>query len=328
MIKIRKKHDWKEYINGNYIVRICAQDGTKIRITDADEFVAEFPESMDLKITNYCDRCCAFCHENSTPQGLHGDILNMKFIDTLRPWTEIAIGGGNPLSHPDLLEFLCKLKKFNIIPNITVHQDHFMKYRDLLKAWSDDKLVYGIGISLNYNYPVIDPTFLEELKRFPNAVLHVIEGVINLEQMESLLDKDLKVLILGYKMLRRGLDYYNDKTDPAGREFVGRVETGTHGLVNCNMKYMKKNMSRYIHDGSFKVISFDNLAIENLEMKELLEPKVWEEFYMGDDGNHTMYVDAVTGEFSTSSTTTTRFAITDDIIDMFNTVKEFKNCPE
>jgi organic radical activating enzyme len=70
---------------------------------------------------------CAYCHEDSTISGKHGDILNPKFIDTLRPYTEIAIGGGNPLSHPVLIEFINILKSRNIIANITVNQVHFEK---------------------------------------------------------------------------------------------------------------------------------------------------------------------------------------------------------
>ena len=42
-----------EYQNGNYTVKIY-NDGTKIRETNDDVFVASFPECIDLKITNNC----------------------------------------------------------------------------------------------------------------------------------------------------------------------------------------------------------------------------------------------------------------------------------
>ena len=114
-----------EYKNGNYVVAIY-EDGTKIRYTEHDKFIPEFPESMDVKITNYCDMNCPWCHENSTSNGRHGDILHADFINSLRPFTEVAIGGGNPLSHPDLPVFLERLKQKNIIANITVNQRHFL----------------------------------------------------------------------------------------------------------------------------------------------------------------------------------------------------------
>ena len=96
--------------NGNYTMYLDLETGTKIRKNDLDFFDPEKPESMDIKITNKCDMGCQFCHENSTPDGLHGDIMNLKFIETLLPYTELAIGGGNPLTHPDLIPFLEKCK--------------------------------------------------------------------------------------------------------------------------------------------------------------------------------------------------------------------------
>ena len=42
------------YQNGNYVVKLYG-DGTKEKITSEDSFRASFPDSIDLKITNYCD---------------------------------------------------------------------------------------------------------------------------------------------------------------------------------------------------------------------------------------------------------------------------------
>lgn len=56
------------YQNGNYDVKIYS-DGTKVRTTEDDEFIAQFPENIDCKITNKCDMGCAFCHENSVVDG-------------------------------------------------------------------------------------------------------------------------------------------------------------------------------------------------------------------------------------------------------------------
>ncbi len=44
-----------EYQNGNYIMRIL-EDGTKIRLSDNP--IPEYPESIDVKITNKCDGGC------------------------------------------------------------------------------------------------------------------------------------------------------------------------------------------------------------------------------------------------------------------------------
>lgn len=57
------------------------QDGTKIRYSEtATQFIPEFSESIDLKITNQCSMECAFCHENSVT---HADILNLPFFSSI-----------------------------------------------------------------------------------------------------------------------------------------------------------------------------------------------------------------------------------------------------
>ena len=93
--------NWVSYRNGNYTVYFNKSNGTKIRKNDLDFLEPEFPESFDCKITNRCYHNCFMCHEDSVSDGKHGNI-NHEFFKTLRPHTEIAIGGGNPLEHPQL----------------------------------------------------------------------------------------------------------------------------------------------------------------------------------------------------------------------------------
>ena len=161
------------------------ETGTKIRKNDLDFFNPEKPESMDIKITNKCDMGCAFCHENSTPDGLHGDIMNLKFIETLLPYTELAIGGGNPLTHPDLIPFLEKCKALKLVPSMTINQYHFMKpeYEELIDKLVNEKLIYGLGISLT----VASDEFINKIKKYPNAVIHIINGVQSLNQVKKLI---------------------------------------------------------------------------------------------------------------------------------------------
>ena len=48
------------YKNGNYTVSIYS-DGTKIRENNLDTFEPDTIESMDIKITDRCDKGCEFC---------------------------------------------------------------------------------------------------------------------------------------------------------------------------------------------------------------------------------------------------------------------------
>lgn len=76
------------------------EDGTKIQEWPDEEVPNPiYPNSFDLKITDYCDLGCKFCHEKSTTNGIHGDLsLMMDLVEQLPAGTEIAIGGGNPKS--------------------------------------------------------------------------------------------------------------------------------------------------------------------------------------------------------------------------------------
>lgn len=284
------------YKNGNYTVKVLS-DGTKIRETEEDNFIPAFAENCDCKITDKCDGGCPFCYEGCTPNGKHGDILNPKFLDTLHPYTELAING-NDMTHPDLIPFLEKLREKKVIANMTVNQIHFERCQDMIRDLVDRGLIYGLGISLK------DATeeFISLVRQYPNAVIHVINGILSPSDVEMLADNDLKMLILGYKHLRRGEDWY----------------VIDHENIVTKQMWLKDNMAEMLNH--FKVISFDNLAITQLDVKRLMSQEEWDEFYMGDDGNYTFYLDLVEGTFGKNSLATERFPILDNIDDMFQKI--------
>lgn len=291
-----------KYQNGNYSVVLDTLTGTKIRENDLEFFKADFPESMDIKITNRCDVGCPMCHENSTKDGLHGDIMSDSFIDKLHPYTELAIGGGNPLEHPDIVPFLEKCKKLNLVPSMTVNQIHFENNIELLKRLVDEKLIYGLGVSLVCE----DDEFIAKIKQFPNVVIHVINGMGACpETLKKLAYNNFKILILGYKEFRRGVDHYVVAGD--------RIELKKQKLYDM--------LPQIINENWFDVVSFDNLAIKQLDVKRLMSDEDWEQFYMGDDGQATMYVDMVNREFAKSSTSTERYPLEDDIVTMFEKIR-------
>ena len=287
------------YKNGNFATKIFS-DGTKIRETEDDEFIPEFAENMDIKISNYCDMGCKFCHEGSTKNGKHGDILNQKFVETLHPYQEVALGGGDATSHPDLIPFLHKLKDRKVIVNMTVNQQHFEQKQELIKKLVDEKLIYGLGVSL------VNPTdeFISLIQQYPNAVIHVINGILKPSDVEMLSDKNLKMLILGYKQLRRGGEWYSED----------------HENIIIKQMWLKENLGGIIE--RFKVVSFDNLAIEQLEVQRLMSQEEWDEFYMGDDGSMTYYIDMVEQKFARSSTAdfNRRYDLLDSVDEMFKKI--------
>lgn len=288
------------YQNGNFMTSIYS-DGTLIRETEDDEFIPAFASNMDIKITDYCNMGCTYCHEGSSETGKHGDILNEAFIDTLHPYQEIAIGGGDATSHPDLIPFLRKLKEKKVIANMTVNQIHFEEKQDLIKLLVKEELIHGLGISL------VHPTeeFISLVQQYPNAVIHVINGIFRPTDARLLSNKKLKLLILGYKKLRRGKEWY-DRDEP---------------VITARQIWLKENISQVCEN--FAAVSFDNLAIEQLEMQRWLSKEDWELFYMGDDSEFTYFIDMVERKFAKNSTAPLeeRYELLNSVDDMFEKVR-------
>lgn len=291
-----------EYWNGNYGVQIF-EDGTKIRTSNTSSFQPLFPECIDIKITNKCDLGCSWCHESSTIDGEHADLDNIPFINSLRPSTELAIGGGNPMSHPNLKPFLSLLRSRGIIANITVSQKHFMDNYPKIRAWQMAGLLHGVGISLSDSYK---DEFKSNLSCTPNAVLHVINGLFSVEDVKSLCHTNAKILILGYKRFGRGESFFNSQ----------ELQTLTDNAITTRKLIHSKMMTRI-----FPVVSFDNLALEQLKIKDCMPKEEWDKFFMGDDGGFTMYIDMVKREFARCSVSKTRMTISGDVIEMFNFFK-------
>lgn len=302
-----------QYKNGNYDVYIDLDAGTKIRKNNLDFFEASTVESMDIKITNMCNMGCPMCHENSTIYGHHGDILSPSFLDNLHPYTELAIGGGNILEHPDIDEFLKRCKDRKFICNITINQKHFIESFDRIKNWADNRLVYGVGVSLN------EPSdeLIKLMNLIPNSVLHVIAGLVSLEDLEFLSKNNLKVLVLGYKKVRRGKNFYN---------------TYMHNTIDYRIDTLKNNIRNILDNKWFSVVSFDNLAIKQLNIKNILSNEQWEEFYMGDDGQDgeqtsaSMFVDMIERKFAKNSCAdeNERYPLMDTVEDMYSFLKNMK----
>ena len=267
------------YKNGNVSVTRW-DDGTTVRRTEDDEFRPIFVENVDCKITDRCDGGCQFCYEGCTPSGKHGDILNDKFIDSLHPYTEMALNA-NDLSHPHLITFLSRLKEKKVIANLTVNQIHFERHYNFIKELLDKKLIWGLGISLR------EPTdaFINLVKTIPNTVIHTINGILTENDLDRLANHDLKILILGYKTTGRGLEYRSKNLKELGK----------------NTTYLGLMLPTIVKEGWFKNLSFDTLAIKQLNVKRLMSEEEWERFYMGDDGTFTFYIDLVSQTFSKNS---------------------------
>lgn len=287
-----------EYTNGNTSVKIY-DDGTKIREYEG-EMNLVFPESLDVKISDYCNMGCKYCHESSTTQGKHGNLsVLLKTLKELPAGVEIAVGGGDALSHPDLIPFLHALKEQGLIANITINQGHLKEYQELIKHLIKSELVKGVGISITSN----NFKYIKALKKLSNNIVyHVIAGVNKIEIMDKLIKiGNAKILTLGYKQFGFGEKYYSDD-------------------IKNEIQNWYMYLPRYIGKA---VLSFDNLAIEQLNINRLFTTQGWNKFFMGNDFTHSMYLDGVKQQYAPTSRSKDRKSFNDySLLEYFETFKE------
>lgn len=292
----------RKYDNGNYSVEIY-KDGTKIRyISENDIPTPVFPESCDIKITNYCDNpiCMKYCHEKSNPAGKHADLdFTYQFLKQCEIPLECAFGGGNTLSHPNLKEFLYNVKDLNHISNITVNQYHFIENKEFILKMAKDDVVKGIGLSITKE----DKQEINNMVINENVVLHFIAGINNFDFCYDLMKSmnKPKMLILGYKQFGNGITYHSNSIED-------NIDSWKYNLAKL---FNLKNLT----------LSFDNLAVKQLNVRRFFNNKEWNEFYLGDDGKYTMYLDMVKKQYAISSSSKNKNDIDCSFKDVFNKVK-------
>lgn len=286
-----KKH-LATYLNGGYRIELFP-DGTKIRETLDASVPPPLPEQMDLKITDWCDAACAWCHEKSSAKGKHGDVTAMlELLTQLPAGAEIAIGGGDPLSHPEFERLVTGLAEHGLVPSVTVNGKHFARHRNTLERLTGERKLYGVGVSYADEIPDWD---------YPHMVLHLIAGVHKPEVLDEA-TRRLKVLLLGYKQFGRGIKHFTLRQ--AGVE-------STLAAWYRELFWVAKEHH----------ISFDNLAIEQLRPERLFASDAqYQSRYMGQEGMHSMYVDGVTQTFGLSSYSESR-PVWSDMRTMFAEVR-------
>ena len=217
--------------NGNYYIgfahryisksdKIKDEGCGRIRFTTEKDVtpIPEYPELIDLKITNKCEHGCKFCFMNATTKGKHADIRYLiTAINSLPKNTEFSIGGGNVLLYPKLDELLTYMKNHDFIVNVTV------RVEDLKKIAEKNKLnklfrekVDGLGVSVE---TIDDIDALLDFRdnvwkttdKYPKQkyiVAHIIPEYLGAVVTKQIIEKVdhtcLPVLFLGYKTNGRG----------------------------------------------------------------------------------------------------------------------------
>jgi hypothetical protein len=269
-----------EYINGNAIIQLHS-DGT--RVVDYDnELNLEYPLNIDLRVNSECSfgmnpntgkAFCYFCHESSTINGIECDydLLRDKLIG-LPKGIELAIGCNKMTSELQKFIFWCDMMGY--IVNLTINQGHVKRDFVMLNALVQSGVIKGLGISYRSGLKFEVP---QELLDYEHTVFHVICGIDSYHEIEALRKEGVKkVLVLGEKNFGFNL---------------GKVDLTT-----------KKHKEWYwwIHKmfSVFDVVSFDNLALKQLNIKRFFNDDNWEVF---NQKEYSFYIDAVNKILAPSS---------------------------
>jgi organic radical activating enzyme len=87
----------------------------------------EYPEFYDVKLTGKCEGKCPWCYMDSKETDEHYENSVDKILSYFGQMTEnqrpfqVALGGGEPTSHPDFIEILKTFKELGIEPNYTTN---------------------------------------------------------------------------------------------------------------------------------------------------------------------------------------------------------------
>jgi hypothetical protein len=326
------------YINGNYIVTFD-RSGTRFRraLRVGENFNPIFPDSIDLKVSNICDIGCPFCHENSVPTGKTCSWENLEqVLSPIKDYPiEIAIGGGDlTMIVPQVLDFgsWCSMntrfqlritinsksiikrpgEKSEIVFNrhSTSHKDRYTRNVGSGSAalLSERHYFQAIGISISsfddlHNLISNDGeegSLLYRLGGEVNQVVwHIVIGVMPVSDFARILKEytnnsdiyfgfsRLRFLILGFKQYGRASNVKEINELDEWRSIVKQT------LWTARHVYSMERLKC--------IFAFDNLAIEQLGIKESLSVTEWSELYLGDEFSSSMYINAVDGYFGHNS---------------------------
>lgn len=286
------------YYNGKAKVTIEGDNGENggTRIVEFPEDkeiheIIDYPLNIDIRLSNKCPlgynsktgkSICYFCHESARTDGHVGDINYLiDLLDKQIPYNmhiELAVGVNEV--NDDIIKFFKWASNRGFIINATINQSSVATNKKSSRIIIDlinNNYISGLGISFR-NIDTIK-RIPKELINYPSTVFHVINGLDNFDDVKKLsLYKVKKILVLGEKNFGFNVDYYNNEKNISDR-LIWYLRISE--LFNI-----------------FDVVSFDNLGLEQLNIKRFVNDKDWQENYQGE---YSMYINLVDKYFSTSS---------------------------
>lgn len=248
---------------------------------DDDPTFSPVPELADISISNRCSKGCPFCYKDSTPDG---NLMSLEeycqVLDALQSYEygtvfQIAIGGGEPLEHPDFMKIVEETIKRGIVLNFTTNGQRLTK--DICSALegkvgamaisaisiNDLKRIRpaidsAVGLKVNIHY-ILTRSSIEEATKIVNGTYNDLLRGIN------------AIVFLTYKPAGRGSETHLLKFDAATQAFVNAIripQTSCKiGFDACFVpmlirgKAVRKEMVDTCEGGFFTVYIDENMRV-------------------------------------------------------------------
>lgn len=196
----------------------------------SNPWFAPWPELADISISNHCTKGCEFCYRESADNGSFMSLEEYDYVlSSLQSekWGnvfQVALGGGEPLEHPDFIEILNITNSKGIVANFTTNGIH------------------------------IDKTIASNMKNKVGAVAISISKAeeINLDKIKILTDEGIKTnihFVLDNQSINDAINILEGKYDELlenvnGVIFLTYKPKGRAGLDKCLR--MDENLDRFI----------------------------------------------------------------------------------
>jgi organic radical activating enzyme len=281
--------------NGNYYILYGDMFGKKekvrLQVDSIPDMIPEYPELVDMKITNACEHKCPFCYMGSTPKGNHAEWGNIhKIINLFKKKTEFALGGGNVLLHPDFKNIVKYIYNNNHIANITIRYDDIKTINESTDIkYAINKYVSGIGISVQKENDIdISENFINDMLNLGKHIcIHIIPEMIGVNESVAILKKIAEINEKRYETKDSWSHYPNTlKVLFLGFKQSGRAKNIEHKLLTDDELNFLRKESKYQYNVDTAFINtYINWFKSNYDNSDL--------FLTRHEGEFSMYIDAV-----------------------------------
>ncbi len=211
------------------------------------------PTLVDFQITNMCYMGCSHCYASSSPDGAHAELADIELaLSRMKDAgvCQVALGGGEPLLHPNIGEVLDMCHEKGIVPNLSTGGMQLSRKNLAMLhkrcgavAVSMENTGARLAVWRKTDFRNIENAISLLLSASIRTVIQVVLSPRNIEDLDLIVDFCLSrkklygVIFLAFKPVGRGATFggtlatldptlVSSKLEAAFRKLSGRMRVG------------------------------------------------------------------------------------------------------